>query len=80
MDFSVWGVIKNRVFAARPTTQDQLRALIVAEFARLDAGYCRRTVFNVTQRMHRCQNLGGAQVERSSRAIVNFIRGQVAVI
>jgi hypothetical protein len=67
MDFSVWGIIKNKVAARVPQDLTELKRVIVEEFGRLDQEYCRRICLHVTKRYHCCMKLGRAQAEHASR-------------
>lgn len=64
MDFSVWGVIKDRAYAARPGSIQELRQLIIDEFGKLEADYCQRCCENVVTRLLKCTRLNGVQIER----------------
>jgi hypothetical protein len=67
MDFSVWGIIKNKVAARVPQDLTELKRVIVEEFGRLDQEYYRRICLNVTKRYRYCMKWGGAQAEHASR-------------
>lgn len=64
MDFSVWGIIKDRCYATRPKDHDELRQVIIQEFQKFQIDYCRKTCQSVVERLEKCRLLGGAQVER----------------
>ncbi|CAI9738112.1 XP_014784835.1PREDICTED: uncharacterized protein LOC106879674 [Octopus vulgaris] len=68
MDFSIWGMMKDRVFKSKPTTLDELQAAIVTEFELINANkvLCRTICNSVLTRMEKCVAQEGHQFELSS--------------
>ena len=55
-DFSMWGIIKQRVYSVNPQTLAALREQIVVEFDSLNANkeLCRSICHSVIQRFYAC--------------------------
>jgi hypothetical protein len=64
MDFSLFGTIKNRIYAMHMESLTELRSSIIVEFGKLDIDYCQKTCQHVIKRLEKCKELGGAQIER----------------
>lgn len=66
MDFSVWGIIKNKVFAERPLDVLQLRAAVAREFEALtnNNNLCKQIVTSVKKRCEKCIEVGGKHFEQ----------------
>lgn len=64
-DFFLWGLMKDRVFARRATTVQQLRRIIEEEFDNIREHYemFRRTCQTVVTRCRRCVDQDGHQFE-----------------
>jgi hypothetical protein len=63
MDFSVWGIIKDRVYAQRPATLQDLQNQIQLEFSHLSIQYCEKTCHHVICRLEKCIATHGNHIE-----------------
>lgn len=64
-DFSLWGIIKDRVYAAKPRDVDHLKLLIKQEFTSLndDMELCQSICHSVVNRCQMCISTEGRQFE-----------------
>ena len=53
-DFYLWGLLKNKVFAHKPRTIDELRQSISQECINIQPELCQKVVGSVMQRFHDC--------------------------
>ena len=65
-DFSLWGIIKDGVYAQRPRNVDQLKNLIISEFRTLnnDPDLCSAICNSVMDRCKMCIERNGEQFEQ----------------
>ena len=65
-DFSLWGIIKDRVYAQCPRNINQLKNLVVSEFRVLnnDPGLCSAICNSVVGRCEMCIERNGEQFEQ----------------
>ncbi|CAF3410470.1 unnamed protein product [Rotaria sp. Silwood1] len=64
-DFSLWGIIKDRVYAQKPRDVNHLKILIKEEFTSLndDIELCQAICRSVAKRCEICISTGGKQFE-----------------
>lgn len=64
-DFFLWGILKDRVYASRPRTIDELKDKIRAEIAAVPVELCEKVCRSVPERLRRCIEVNGEQTELS---------------
>jgi hypothetical protein len=64
LDFWLWGYLKDKVYAEKPRTIDELKQLIMEKMTEIPAEMIERVTESVTARMHLCIELEGAQIVR----------------
>jgi hypothetical protein len=62
-DFFLWGVLKDRVYARKPRTIEQLKNAIIEEIAAVPVELCQKVCRSVYSRTAKCIDLNGAQTE-----------------
>ena len=64
-DFSLWGILKDRVYAQNPCNTDHLKSLIEQEFISIndDIELCQKICRSVADRCQMCINTEGKQFE-----------------
>ncbi|CAF3776126.1 unnamed protein product [Rotaria sp. Silwood1] len=64
-DFSLWGIIKDRVYTQNPSNINQLKSLIKQEFTSVNDNIelCQTICRSVADRCQMCINTGGKQFE-----------------
>lgn len=62
LDFWLWGYLKDRVYATKPRSIDQLKCLIIEKMAEIPPEIIANVCDSVTRRMHRCTELKGHQI------------------
>ncbi len=63
VDFSVWGIVKETVYAERSNTLEELKDAIDNAFAQFDADLCSRICRSVADRCTRCIAQNGGHFE-----------------
>jgi hypothetical protein len=62
LDFWLWGYLKEKVYAERPRTIDDLKRIITEKMAEIPRDMIERVCESVTGRMQRCIELEGGQI------------------
>jgi hypothetical protein len=62
-DFFLWGVIKDRVYARKARTIEELKTAIATEIAAVPSDLCQKVCRSVYTRTAKCIELGGTQTE-----------------
>jgi hypothetical protein len=63
-DYFLWGHLKNKVYANRPRTIEELKSNISACIALIDSRTCRRVARNAVMRARRCLNENGGHFQQ----------------
>ena len=66
MDFFLWGVIKERVYARKPQNLHTLKDTIVTEIHCLPVELCRKICQSVPGRLQLCKDVAGEHIEQYS--------------
>jgi hypothetical protein len=62
-DFFLWGVLKDRVYATKPRTIDELKAAIERSMRGIHIELCQKVCRSVPPRLQKCMALDGLQTE-----------------
>jgi len=63
MDYSVWGIVREEVYAQPPRNLDHLRQLITNAFVRFTPDLCANICRSLPNRLYMCMQAGGRQFE-----------------
>lgn len=63
MDYSIWGILKEKVFTRRPKSIPEMRQFIVEEFQLLSVELCQKICRSVPKRLQRCADVEGRQFQ-----------------
>ena len=62
-DFFLWGFLKDRVYATKPRSIEELKLNITKEIKEISRDTCKRVIQNFAVRIHECGNLQGGHLE-----------------
>lgn len=63
MDFSVWGIVKEKVFSRRPGSVEELKHFITDAFHTLTPALCQKICNSVSVRLQACASVEGRQFQ-----------------
>ena len=64
LDFFLWGYLKDKVFASKPTTLAELRATIECECMQIPREVLHDVCYSIASRYRRCLDQNGYQFEK----------------
>ena len=67
LDFYLWGFLKDRVYATKPSTLSELKMKIQEEMRNISRTTCKSVMENFVLRMEKCANLNGQHLEHLRR-------------
>lgn len=63
MDFFLWGYVKSKVYANKPTSLAQLKEIIRHEMAAITETTCRAVIGNFSARLNECRERNGLHLD-----------------
>lgn len=63
MDFFLWGYVKSKVYANKPTSLAQLKENIRHEMAAITETTCRAVIGNFSARLNECRERNGLHLD-----------------
>lgn len=64
MDFFLWAVIKDRVYATKPQNLQELKDAIITEIQSLPVKSCQSACQSISERLQLCKDLDGKHIEQ----------------
>ena len=63
-DFFLWGVIKDRVYATKPRSLQELKDAVIDQMQSLPRKFCQSACQSVRERLQLCRDLNGEHIEQ----------------
>ena len=76
----LWGVLKDRVYASKPRTVEDLKEEIQAAVGTVSQELCAKVCRSVPSRLQKCLDVGGAQTELFWESFVRVNKTRISAL